>query len=163
MIIILYLCVVILIEALVQLEREHYILTEGEESEICAISSVSVETEICIGFKICMSEIIIIFNYFNTFLHFSLVKIIELKIGIKRKSCRIFLVEDNNILENPYTRPITLQSNDSRISIIGNGSITIRDNPSFGKYFSCYGVRKLCCYPRCIKPIGAQVLTQVCR
>ena len=43
-----------LIEALVQLEREHYSLIEGEECETCAISLVAVETEICIKFKIRM-------------------------------------------------------------------------------------------------------------
>ncbi|CAI8038161.1 FRAS1-related extracellular matrix protein 2 [Geodia barretti] len=99
-------------EALVQLEREHYSLIEGEECEICAISLVAVETEICIRFKIRRIKV-------------------KISITFPQPSCAIFRVQDNNILENPSTRPITLESDDSRISIIRNGSITIRDNPSF--------------------------------
>ncbi|CAI8013443.1 FRAS1-related extracellular matrix protein 2 [Geodia barretti] len=99
-------------EALVQLEREHYSLTEGADCEICAISLVAVETEICIRFKILGIKV-------------------KICITFPQPSCGIFRVEENNILENPSTRPITLESDDSRISIIGNGSITIRDNPSF--------------------------------
>ena len=84
--------------------------------------------------SVCLSTYCL--NYLTTFLYFSLVKIkVKICFTFHQRSCGIFRVEDNNILENPYSRPITLESNDSRISIIGNGSITIRDNPSFGKNY----------------------------